>query len=131
MRRRQPRWHWLLLALSMVLTLLALALIWVGQRGSDEVIATIYVDDQAYASYDLSAITETELVTIGEPGAQNTIRISPEGIAVIAADCPDQVCVQQGTHSHGPTPIVCLPHHLSIRFSEKTDGSDGLDAVVG
>lgn len=129
--RRQPRWHWLLLALSMVLTLLALALIWVGQRGSDEVIATIYVDDQAYASYDLSAITETELVTIGEPGAQNTIRISPEGIAVIAADCPDQVCVQQGTHSHGPTPIVCLPHHLSIRFSEKTDGSDGLDAVVG
>lgn len=131
MRRRQPRWHWLLLALSMVLTLLALALIWVGQRGSNEVIATIYVDDQAYASYDLSAITETELVTIGEPGAQNTIRISPEGIAVIAADCPDQICVQQGTHSHGPTPIVCLPHHLSIRFSEKTDGSDGLDAVVG
>lgn len=131
MKRHQSRWHRLLLALSILLMLLALALIWGGQRGSDEVIATIYVDDQAYASYDLSTITDTELITIGEPGAQNTIRISPEGIAVIAADCPDQVCVHQGTHSHGPTPIVCLPHHLSIRFSEKTDNPDSLDAVVG
>lgn len=131
MKQRQFRWHRLLLALSILLMLLALALIWGGQRGSDEVIATIYVDDQAYASYDLSTITDTELITIGEPGAQNTIRISPEGIAVIAADCPDQVCVHQGTHSHGPTPIVCLPHRLSIRFSEKTDNPGSLDAVVG
>lgn len=131
MKRHQSRWHRLLLALSVLLMLLALALIWGGQRGSDEVIATIYVDDQAYASYDLSTITDTELITIGEPGAQNTIRISPEGIAVIAADCPDQVCVHQGTHSHGPAPIVCLPHRLSIRFSEKTDNPDSLDAVVG
>ena len=131
MKQRHFRWHRLLLALSVLLMLLALALIWGGQRGSDEVIATIYVDDQAYASYDLSTITDTELITIGEPGAQNTIRISPEGIAVIAADCPDQVCVHQGTHSHGPMPIVCLPHRLSIRFSEKTDNPDSLDAVVG
>lgn len=131
MKQRQFRWHRLLLALSILLMLLALTLIWGGQRGSDEVIATIYVDDQAYASYDLSTITDTELITIGEPGAQNTIRISPEGIAVIAADCPDQVCVHQGTHSHGPTPIVCLPHRLSIRFSEKTATPDSLDAVVG
>ena len=131
MMRRKSLLRWVLLAVIILLLAAAGLAAWWWQRGEKEVIATIYVNDEVYASYDLSAITNTETFTIGEPGAQNTISVSPEGIAVIDADCPDQVCVHQGTHSHGPTPIVCLSHHLSIRFSEKNPDDDSLDAVAG
>ena len=88
-------------------------------------------NDAAVAvTVDLSTVKKTETFTLGEPGEQNTIQISPKGIGVIEADCRDQICVKQGIHSHGPEPIVCLPHKLSIRFiSSNTDNS--LDAVTG
>lgn len=97
-------------------------------RSSDETIATISAGDTVVARYDLSKVRETTTFTVGEDGAQNTIRVSPEGIAVIRADCPDQVCVQMGTRQHGPEPIVCLPHKLTISFSAD---DTGLDAVAG
>lgn len=119
---------------AVLVVLLALAAIagclWLLQARS-ETVASISIDGEVIATYDLSRVTTSETFTVGEPGAQNTIRVSPEGIAVIRADCPDQVCVNQGERSHGPTPIVCLPHHLSIRFSDGGDDEGSLDAATG
>lgn len=123
------KWRrFLLAALALVLVLAAGSVYWFWLRGADETIATITLDGEVIAEYDLSQVRETEMFTVGAPGAENTIRVSPEGIAVISADCPDQVCVHQGVRSHGPQPIVCLPHKLSITFS--TD-ANGVDAVAG
>ncbi len=124
MKRRR----FLLAALVLVLVIAAGSVYWFWLRGADETIATITLDGEVIAEYDLSQVRETEMFTVGAPGAENTIRVSPEGIAVISADCPDQVCVHQGVRSHGPQPIVCLPHKLSITFS--TD-ANGVDAVAG
>lgn len=124
MKRRR----FLLAALALVLVIAAGSVYWFWLRGADETIATITLDGEVIAEYDLSQVRETEMFTVGAPGAENTIRVSPEGIAVISADCPDQVCVHQGVRSHGPQPIVCLPHKLSITFS--TDAND-VDAVAG
>lgn len=124
MKRRR----FLLAALALVLVIAAGSVYWFWLRGADETIATITLDGEVIAEYDLSQVRETEMFTVGAPGAENTIRVSPEGIAVISADCPDQVCVHQGVRSHGPQPIVCLPHKLSITFS--TD-ANGVDAVAG
>lgn len=118
----------LLAALALVLVIAAGSVYWFWLRGADETIATITLDGEVIAEYDLSQVRETEMFTVGTPGAENTIRVSSEGIAVISADCPDQVCVHQGVRSHGPQPIVCLPHKLSITFS--TD-ANGVDAVAG
>lgn len=79
---------------------------------------------------DLSTVKDTEIFTLGEPGEQNTIQISPEGIGVIEADCRDQICVNQGIRSHGPEPIVCLPHKLSIRFVSSSGASSDTDVVL-
>lgn len=123
------KWRrFLLAALALVLVIAAGSVYWFWLRGADETIATITLDGEIIAEYDLSQVRETEMFTVGAPGAENTIRVSPEGIAVISADCPDQVCVHQGVRSHGPQPIVCLPHKLSITFS--TD-ANGVDAVAG
>lgn len=124
MKRRR----FLLAALVLVLVIAAGSVYWFWLRGADETIATITLDGEVIAEYDLSQVRETEMFTVGAPGAENTTRVSPEGIAVISADCPDQVCVHQGVRSHGPQPIVCLPHKLSITFS--TD-ANGVDAVAG
>lgn len=124
MKRRR----FLLAALVLVLVIAAGSVYWFWLRGTDETIATITLDGEIIAEYDLSQVRETETFTVGASGAENTIRVSPEGIAVISADCPDQVCVHQGMRSHGPQPIVCLPHKLSITFS--TD-ANGVDAVAG
>lgn len=131
-----------------ILITLALAVLCIGllgawmvlrQRGNSQNLAEIVYQGELIRTVDLSSVKETETFTIGEPGAQNTIQISPDGIGVIEADCRDQICVKQGIRSHGPEPIVCLPHKLSIRFkdSASSDGSeragdeDSLDAVTG
>ena len=124
MKRRR----FLLAALALVLVIAAGSVYWFWLRGADETIATITLDGEVIAEYDLSQVRETEMFTVGAPGAENTIRVSPEGIAVISADCPDQVCVHQGVRSHGPQPIVCLPNKLRITFSLF---AMGVDAVAG
>ncbi|MFQ7032024.1 MAG: NusG domain II-containing protein [Clostridium sp.] len=101
-----------------------------ANQKNDAAVAVITYQGKDIRTVDLSTVKKTETFTLGEPGEQNTIQISPKGIGVIEADCRDQICVKQGIHSHGPEPIVCLPHKLSIRFiSSNTDNS--LDAVTG
>ncbi|MCC2164321.1 NusG domain II-containing protein [Brotaphodocola catenula] len=132
-----------------LLITLALAVLCIGllgawmilrQKGNSQNLAEIVYQGELIRTVDLSSVKETETFTVGEPGAQNTIQISPDGIGVIEADCRDQICVKQGIRSHGPEPIVCLPHKLSIRFKDSTESSDrsegtddnqALDAVTG
>ena len=101
------------------------------RQAAGQTTATVYLDGEALCSFDLAHVAETQTFTVGEPGAQNTIEVSPAGIAVIAADCPDQVCVHQGVRAHGPAPIVCLPNRLSIRFSDAATDDALPDAVSG
>lgn len=133
------KWCKKLLSFCLLLLLCACLLaVWgvMRQRGRSQSIAQIVYQGEIIRTVDLSSVKTTETFTIGDPGSQNTIQISPEGIGVIHADCKDQICVRQGIHSHGPEPIVCLPHKLSIRFSDpdQTEGTgnhQALDAVTG
>ncbi|MDO4280385.1 MAG: NusG domain II-containing protein [Peptococcaceae bacterium] len=106
---------------------------WWNSRGADETIATVEVDGEVRYTFHLDEITDTKTYEIKQAdGAENTIKVSPEGIAVTHANCPDQVCVKQGFHKHGPQPIVCLPHKVSIRFASADGGTSGdLDAMTG
>ncbi len=105
------------------------------KKESNSFTAVITYQGKEIRTVDLSTVKDTETFTLGEPGEQNTIQISPEGIGVIEADCRDQICVNQGIRAHGPEPIVCLPHKLSIRFISSSgacaDADTALDAVTG
>ena len=61
-------------------------------------------------------------------GRTNTITAQPGRIRVESADCPDQVCVDQGWISDGTVPVVCLPNRLVIQIE---GGGDGLDSATG
>ena len=62
-------------------------------------------------------------------GGYNTIAVENGEVRVAAADCPDQTCVKMGALRSRALPIVCLPHHLTIRFVDDAEDG-GLDAVA-
>jgi hypothetical protein len=108
------------ISISVVLLLLLLAslawILWSGSRNAeDAMVADIYQDDVLIKSIDLSKVVRTERFTIsGAHGEENVIEVRPGEIAVISANCPEQVCVHQGFRSNGLLPITCLPNHLMI-----------------
>lgn len=138
---RKKKQYQVFAAIAAFALLVACFAIWMIGResGQSERTATITYQGEVLEVIDLSTVKDTRTFTVGKPGAENTIQVSPDGIGVISADCPDQICVHQGIRAHGPEPIVCLPHQLTIRFSSNTDGGAdqsagddaGLDAVTG
>lgn len=86
----------------------------------------IVQDGRVLYSFDLSS-EEARIIEVEYEGQVNRIEIRDHRIHVLEADCPDQVCVDMGWLDSA-APIVCLPHHLVIQF---TEGSGSLDAVAG
>lgn len=78
---------------------------------------------------DLNKETKQRYIEItAEDGTLlNRISVEPGRIRVEHANCPDQVCVEQGWIQDSALPIVCLPNKLII---EITGGEEGADAVT-
>ena len=74
---------------------------------------------------DLSA-AEDQTIEIPYGEHRNLVEIRDHRIRVLDADCPDQTCVRMGWLDSAAMPIVCLPHHLVIEFTD----SGGVDAVT-
>ena len=110
------------LALAAVCAVCAAAYLLIGARGSGTT-AVVRVDGEVLYRIDLAAVTEAYDISIDTKYGHNTVHVAPGSIAVTAADCPDGVCVAQGALTHGGVPIICMPHHLSVRI----EGS-GIDA---
>lgn len=71
--------------------------------------------------YELDLNSEDREIRINyEDGGYNTVRIGGGEISIIDADCHDKTCVKTGVLRSADIPIVCLPHHLVIRFKEET-----------
>ena len=82
--------------------------------------ACIYQDGQLLQTIPLDQVQETYAFSLeATGGGSNTIEVSPGGIAITQADCPDQICVQQGRIIDSLLPITCLPHRLVIELSLK------------
>lgn len=77
--------------------------------------AEIYQEGKLVMSIPLDGVEEAYVLTIkGTGGCTNQVEIRPDGVAVIAADCPDKLCVKQGTVRDSRLPITCLPNRLVI-----------------
>ena len=92
-------------------------------------VARILLDGELLEEIDLDRVGASYSFTVENgSGGSNTIQVVRGRIRVSHADCPDQVCVEQGWISDGTVPIVCLPHGLII---EITGGGEDLDAATG
>ena len=101
-----------------VLFLLSLAvMVWTMARPASGTVANVYLDGVCVHSVDLDRVRGEERFTLEGTEGNNLIVAEPGRIRVEAADCPDQICVQQGWLSEESAfPIVCLPHGLVIQI---------------
>lgn len=95
-------------------------------------LACIYQDGRLLQTIPLDRVQETYHFTLeAAGGGSNTIEVSPGGIAITQADCPDQICVRQGRITDSLLPITCLPHRLVIELKPVDASSDDLpDALA-
>ncbi len=88
------------------------------------VMVTATVDGEVYGAWDLSADLEVDIDT--EYG-HNHLSIRDGSAQITEADCPDGLCMHQGTVREGGEMNVCLPHHLIVEVLTEGDESyDGL-----
>ena len=114
------------LAIISVLICAVAVLVWQMSISQDKCVAQIVSDGEIIDTIDLSKVTELYEFEIRNERGYNKVRAEQGKIAVIEADCPDKVCVNQGYIEGGGLPIVCLPHRLTITMQ-----SSDIDAVSG
>lgn len=92
-------------------------------------VARILLDGELVEEIALDKVGASYSFTVEDgAGGSNTILVEQGRIRVSEANCPDQVCVDQGWISNGTVPIVCLPHKLMIQI---VGGGEALDAATG
>ena len=91
-------------------------------------VARITRDGALREEIDLDKVDKPYSFTLEDGRGSNTVQVDQGRIRIAEADCPDQICVNQGWISNGAVPIICLPHRLMI---EIVDGGGGLDGAAG
>lgn len=109
-------WIICIAAAAAVLALLSLRLYTGGRAGT---VVEVVQDGAVLREIDLSAVTGEYSFDVQWPGGgSNVVCVQPGRICVSGANCPDQICVNQGWLSDQATPVVCLPHRLMIRVKD-------------
>lgn len=119
---------WLLLiAALLILSVAAAAWLYLSRSSGSR--AQLLRDGVCIREIDLSQVEEAYTIGIDDPeGGSNTIAVEQGRICISDADCPDQTCVKHGWITTSGDPIVCLPHHLTVRIvaDEQTTDFDTL-----
>ncbi len=93
--------------------------------------AYIYTNGSLYRTIPLSQVSTPYSLTItSSDGGHNTILVKPDGIRVIDANCPDQICVKQGQIQNDYLPITCLPHCLVIELKPDKPNTKAPDIIT-
>ena len=83
---------------------------------TDAPVARITRDGVLLEEIDLNQVEKPYSLTLEDGSGSNTVLVEPGRVRISEADCPDQVCVNQGWISDGAVPIVCLPHRLIVEI---------------
>lgn len=111
-----------ILGLAVLLVSLILFLIQMfGQKTGVSVI--VEVDGEVYGTYLLSEDAEISV------NGTNRIVIGDGGVRMEEADCPDHLCIKQGTISKDGQMIVCLPNRVTVRIADES-GEDSADNEI-
>lgn len=106
-----------------------LVLFLIQQTGMKSGVSVIVEKDgEAYGTYDLSEDCEVDIAE------DNCIVIENKTVRMKEANCPDHLCIRQGTVSKDGQMIVCLPNRVTVRIVDETGMSsveDVPDAVAG
>lgn len=72
------------------------------------------------------ALSENQIIEIGDG---NTCEIKDEEVTMVAADCPDQICMHhKPIHGDGET-IICLPNKVTLTVHSAEEQPE-VDTIV-
>ena len=100
----------LLIAVLMIFAMIPLALM----SDADKKIAVVKIDGRIVRELDLTA---EETFTLETRGGKNFIAVRGGTVAVVAADCPDKICVRRGVIDTVGETIACVPHGVLIEIA--------------
>ena len=108
----------LIAAIALIFSASVIAII-LGMKKSDSTCVEVVQNNRISYRFDLSQEENRTFRVEFPDGGWNDIKIENGKISIIDADCPDKTCVKTGVLRSESIPIVCLPHKLVIRFSDK------------
>lgn len=117
MRMRAPngralRNDLLLCGSILLITLLAWGIFCLTRTEGD--LVTVTVDGVFYASYPLDEDRRVYIPSYDGSGEGNHLVIREGSASIVAADCPDLICVHHAPIHRVGESIVCLPHRVAV-----------------
>ena len=107
----------------LIAALLAVSLIFVIVSGLKKSSGTYVVITQDGETVYEGMLTEDTYVRIDSGSGYNVFKAEKDGdrlgLKCIESDCPEQICVDRGTVVLTDDPIVCLPHKVTARLTDK------------
>ena len=126
--RRRPVWGDGLVALLVAAVAVVLLFLF-RPEGGNFLTATVVLEGETIARYDLSALAGPEELEVEGAAYPITIQAEPGRIRILESGCPGQDCVHTGWASQAGQQIICLPNRLVISLSG--GASDDIDAITG
>ena len=77
--------------------------------------AVVKVDGKIIRELDLKTDSTFEIKNFG---GKNIIEVKGGAVSVIAADCPDKICVRRGAIKNVGEVIACVPHKVLIEIDD-------------
>lgn len=108
----------LLIGAIVILCLAALAFMLLSRKEGSKVI--VYVGGNEHASFSLDE--NVEYTVKQENGAYNIFIIKDGKVDMIAASCPDKLCVKDRSIHYSNETIVCLPNNVVLEIANGQKG---------
>jgi len=104
-----------------------LILAFIGGQGGKSVL--VRINGEKKAVYPLN---ENRRVELHGDGGKNILVIEDGSARIEDADCPDKLCVRQGSINLRGQSVICLPHKLVIEITdgEAAPADSGADVIV-
>lgn len=120
----------IILVISLVILTLVTSIFIYKKQTSNKIYVEVSINGEITNKYSIDENIEIMLKT------GNVLVIKDGNVCISNADCPDGLCVKQGTISKANESIICLPNKLVVRIVEdntslnKDDDNDtGVDVI--
>lgn len=120
----------IILVISLVILTLVTSIFIYKKQTSNKIYVEVSINGEITNKYSIDENIEIMLKT------GNVLVIKDGNVCISNADCPDGLCVKQGTISKANESIICLPNKLVVRivedntFLNKDDDNDtGVDVI--
>ena len=113
----------IIVILVLVISAASLGILKMSSQGNyGEKYSEVYLDGELIKTISIDNTANTEGFTVKTEHGFNVIRVENGMVRIIEADCPDKVCVKDGSISEPGEILVCLPHKIVVEIKGESKG---------